>query len=423
MGRPKKHPHANNPDEASITWPFETDGDYLQDMDSTWQQASVVSANHTPMDLDMDLGGTAAFPMESSFNADMGLRDYLGPGFIPAQPLQTSDSLPHEMPIDQGLPNVNINFDPSIAPPSTNNIAPGTTPSELTYHTPSLSFQGTSPRDSLQDPDSATAPPPTTALPAAAMPSAYLPSSPCVCLYNLQHALASMHSLPEDITTAIQVARGACRTAHDAIQCPVCMPPTCETVKYPTVTFTTMMNLGSLLPCIADAYHRILAMIDAETHRAIASKDKSRLYFSLATLGGIWGTHHNPIPNPNGESSWQGSVPGTACADLLARFDQQDVDPKQWRLTLRALLKGDVNGLSGCDGGEGLTQVGLRDLVAQMDEKSRQRHAQIDQLLEAGLEPPVGLAGMRVGHSEVSTPYCRQVIALAREAVESIVIA
>lgn len=210
------------------------------------------------------------------------------------------------------------------------------------------------------------------------------------------------------------------------MQCPVCVPPLYEPNPYPMVTFTTMMTLGSLLPCIADAYHQILAMVDAETIRAIASETRSPLCFSLAAHGGIWGTAHaqpqqysNSTTN-NNDAAVTGS---DQCTEAMRRFDEQNMDPAQWRLTLRALLKVDVYGLSRCDGGEGFTQVGLRDLVAQMDEKSRQRHAQVDQMLEAGLAAPVGLAGMQLRHTNQSMPHCRKVIAMAREAVDSIVIA
>lgn len=378
-------------------------------------------------------------PMDPDFNGDMNFLDFLGPGFISEQPLPACP-LPHAMPIERGLLNINIDFDSYSPQQPVNSITPGSTPPDHTYHlvsTPSLTSHGTFPWDPNQDPNPATAPP--TAAAAAAPsppPPPSRPSFPCACLSNIYVALSSLHALPKDVTAAMQVARSACHAAHDAMQCPVCAPPIHEPVRHPMATFTTMMTLSSLLPCIADAYKRILDMIDAETLRAIMSETKSPLFFSLAAHGGIWGTpaHHaprssssssttpnNPNPNPD-DAAAATTEQEPLCAASLRRFDKQDMDPAQWRLTLRALLKVDVYGLSRDDSREAFTQVGLRDLVARMEETSRRRHAQVDQMLDAGLPAPVGLAGLPVRHSGQSVPSCRRVIAVAREAVDNIVI-
>lgn len=426
MGRPRKRNQQANTVvvQASDTYPtkLSNDGDRLLEIDPNWPQESVTLA----IDPAVDLAGTAVLPIDPTFNDDMSFLDFLGPDFVSEQPLQISP-LPRDIPLERGLLNINIDFDsPDLLQPAIS-VTPGKTPPDLIYHTaitPNLSSQGACPNDLNQDPN------PTAAVPSALsglppLPPALQPSiqpTPCACLSNLYRALSSIHTLPKDVTAAMQVARGACRIAHDAIQCPVCLPPTHEPVKYPMVTFTTMMTLGSLLPCLADAYHQILEMIDAETKRAIVSEKKPQLDFSLSAQGGIWGTPRPSSSSNDPNDAQEGGRPSGSCAQALTRFDKQDMNPEQWRRTQRALLKIDVYGLSRCDGGEGFTQIGLRDLVAQMDEKSLQRHAQVDRMLEAGLAPPIGLAGMAVQHSEMSVPTCRQVIVMARAAVDSIVI-
>lgn len=388
---------------------------HVRDIDMAWQQEPMIVSNDVGMD--MDLSGAAALPLDPSLSNAMSFLDFLGPDFITAQPLQIS-SLPREIPIERGLLNFNIDFDSHASRQAAYSDTPGTSPPDLIHHsasTPSQSSQGVTPNGHHQDPS------PTAASELSASSPSSIQAGPCACLSSLYLALSSIHSLPRNITAAVQVARSACRAAHDAIQCPVCAPPIHESVKYPAVSFTTMMNLGSLLPCIVDAYRQILEMIDAETSRAIACRIEP-LSFSLAAHGGIWGTLHANQGATTESHQERQSTPGL-CANALSRFDKQDMEPAQWRLTLRALLKVDVYGLERCDGGEGFTQIGLRDLVAQLEERSRQRHEQVDQMVEAGLTPPTGLAGIPQRHTNQGAPPCRQVIAIARQAVESLVIA
>lgn len=354
----------------------------------------------------------AALPVDPNFDSDMSFLDFLGPDFISSQPLQAF-SLPREIPTERGLLNIDIDFDSHTSSPEVMLQKASTS---------SAAFQETIPQQTHNPGIDQSSQP---SIPAATLPTALQPS-PCACLSNLYLALSSLHSLPKDITTAIAVARGACHTAHDSLQCPVCSPPIHEPIKHPMLTFTTMMTLGSLLPCLAEAYRQILADIDQETLRAIMSTEnkKSQLDFSLAAHGGIWATpHEHASPSPSSSPDPHMQQEGTAsCTKLLERFNKEDMDPAQWRLTLRALLKVDVYGLSRCDSGEGFVQVGLRDLVAQWDKRSRERHAQTDLMLEAGLAP-VGLAGMHQKHTDLGTPPCQQVIAIAREAINNIIIA
>lgn len=200
-----------------------------------------------------------------------------------------------------------------------------------------------------------------------------------------------------------------------------------------------MMLLCALVPAIADAYHRILALVDAETARALAAR--ARMPFSLSRCGGLGSRtcdHH----------LLAGSTTATAAA---VAYEDRLLEPAQWRLTVRGLLRLDVYGIdcnSNTDGeavavtsppppaarlgsgtgAGGFSQGGLRALVAQMEERSRTRHEEIDAMIDAGLVVPRTAGGLQLRHTkslqeEGKMPPCRHIIGLAREAVESLVIA
>lgn len=261
----------------------------------------------------------------------------------------------------------------------------------------------------LTPPSEAQRPPPSP-------PSSYaLDSSPptCSCLATLYLALDSLARLPTTTLPALHKARTATRTAHDALRCTACCPPIQATTTIGPVGFQTMMLLGTLLPVLADAYHRILTLVDAETRRAVV--DRRTVTFSLSAYGGMW----------NSFSTGGGGSTSEEQRRAAAVYENKEMAPGEWRLTVRSLLKMDVYGVSCRNGGcEKWQQIGLRDLVAEMDAKSLARHAEIDALIEAGLPPPVGMAGAPAQHSHVGrAPHCRSVIATAREAVESLHIA
>lgn len=322
--------------------------------------------------------------------------DFLGPDFLSDQPFEANHAACLEQQKQQaGIWNFDINFDPHYPPPLENNLDPSITPhippSLTMSSTPNLSPQGTSPPEYLH---------PATINPTVATAPPMSQNAACPCLASLYLALSSISPLPNDIVTAMQAARGACRTAHDTIQCAICSPPLSKAMEAPITTFQNTMILGALLPSIADAYERILEMVDAEASRAIMTQ--TQLQFSLCRYGGIWGN--------------------TGECHNVGRFNNQMMDPRQWRLTVRALLKVDVYGFQRPQGDMEFLQVGLKDLVVQMDEKSRARHAEVDRLIEAGLRPPT--AGRTpIKHTAESEPPCRKVISMAREAVARIVIA
>ncbi|KUI66332.1 hypothetical protein VM1G_02015 [Cytospora mali] len=321
--------------------------------------------------------------------ADTSFLDLLGPDFVSMEPFQAQPLSHHNAPLDRDSWNFDITFDPHYPPPpasSTENVSTQFPPAP-SLNTPSPSSQGAS--TTGQAPDS------------------------CNCLAILYLALDSLAHLPPEVGPAIRAARCASKAAHDTIQCQVCSPPLTQTMKVPMATFQNMMILGALIPSIADAYQRILDLVEAETARAIC--ERQQLRFALPEYGGIWG-----------EFGSSGRVCG-----VTSQYDDVWLEPAMWRLTVRALLKTDVYGLKpdpGRSGNGGLcyTHLGLKDIVGQMDEKSRRRHAEIDALVEAGLPPPTGPNGMPAHYERAQggeEPPCRRIIKIAGEAVDRLVIA
>ncbi|ROW11059.1 hypothetical protein VMCG_01373 [Cytospora schulzeri] len=324
--------------------------------------------------------------------ANMNFLDLLGPDFDLTQPSQVHPPGPKDDPAHRDIWNFEINFDTQYPPPPADGSerASNQIPPRPDLSTPSSSSQGPS------APELAPHPP-----------------GSCSCLANLYLALDSLARLPTEVEPAIRVTRGASKTAHDVIQCQTCFPPLTETLKVPITALQNTMVLGALLPSVVEAYQRILDMVEAETARAIC--EHRQLRFSLPGYGGVWGRL--------GES-------GRLCG-MSTRYAEQWMQPAMWRLVVRALLRTDVYGInfdSGKPGDSGQcpSHLGLKDIIGQMDEKSRTRHAEIDAMVEAGLPAPTGPTGAAVHHSQArggEEPPCRKVIQIAGEAVDRLVIA
>jgi len=232
-------------------------------------------------------------------------------------------------------------------------------------------------------------------------------------------ALDSIQHLPKQVGPAMRVARSAARTAHDTMSCPTCSPRDMADVhmRPPVQSFQNMMMLGALLPTIANAYNRILGMVDGEATRADAQH--LQLAFSLEEYGGLWGRL--------GELD-------DVCGSTAA-LNNAVLDPLTWRRTVRALLRCDVYGInsssSTADDGSGegpeprcmtLVQIGLKDIVVRMDERSRLRHESMDAAIAAGvITEPECHGHMTLAPGEKHT--CQRIIEIARKAIDDLVIA
>ncbi|KAL2258144.1 hypothetical protein VTK26DRAFT_8670 [Humicola hyalothermophila] len=229
----------------------------------------------------------------------------------------------------------------------------------------------------------------------------------CGCLAALYLAMQSLQSLPKEVGSAIQVTRTASKAAHDAILCPVCgNPPLTLTGVPPVNAIQNMMMLGALLPSLSNAYMQILTMIDAEA--AAADAEHRKITFSLKSYGGVWG--------------WMASACSTKCQGGVERLEGAQLEPVLWRLTVRALLKIDVYGVNeftpGNDGCDGMQQPGLKDIINMMEERSRRRHEQVNQLVAAGILQKSPADSLDPGEK----PTCMRIIDIAKRSMDELVI-
>ncbi|KAK1754837.1 hypothetical protein QBC47DRAFT_202499 [Echria macrotheca] len=235
----------------------------------------------------------------------------------------------------------------------------------------------------------------------------------CACLSSLYLALDSLQHLPNDVTAAMKIARTAARSAHDAVMCDACGNPPLDYARAPNIqSFQNLMMLGALLPSLANAYTRILGMIDAEATKA--DQERRQLLLKLDDYGGLWGSlaiGFNAMPERD-------------------KFWGKPLEPALWRLTIRSLLKLDVYGLHPAAGGaDDLANLdccmqqeylGLKDIIAMVEERSRKRHQQLDMALASGLiEKPTTDCAYEIGQED---PPCMRIIDIAKRSMNDLVI-
>lgn len=237
-----------------------------------------------------------------------------------------------------------------------------------------------------------------------------IPVAICGCLSSLYLALESLTHLPEDVPSAMRVARSATKVAQDVIECPHCSNSFFKDPlkPQPVQAFQNMMFLGALVPSACNAYAHILELIDRDTDRA--KKNNKELYFSFKEVGGLWG---HVIDD-------QGS-----CSALQA-YNNKHLYPEIWRTTVRSILKLDIYGLGGKSGispGGKQLQRGLKDIVDQLECTSRRRHEIADELFAAGQLPS---HSRYIMHAHMPCPpeqrNCVRVIESARMALNNLVI-
>ncbi|KAI0136719.1 hypothetical protein BJ170DRAFT_677588 [Xylariales sp. AK1849] len=235
----------------------------------------------------------------------------------------------------------------------------------------------------------------------------------CACTASLYLAIESMQKLPNDVTAAVQQARFAAKAAYGVVNCSCGIPieaPTEAPAENPQAMhhFQTLMLLATLIPSIVHAYQRILSMVDRETAQAQA--DRREIAFTLQYYGGVWG----PL--------------GRDTCGVGRMLDYKMMEPTIWRLTVRALLRVDVYGISNDCGGGGPDKLstdplhlGLSDIVTQMENRSKVRHAVLDAMILSGAwqEPKCVLKMHKTGE----TPTCQRIIRMARSAIDNLVIA
>ncbi|KAK3394163.1 hypothetical protein B0H63DRAFT_38516 [Podospora didyma] len=428
MGRPRKRAHveANKPVEEG---PLEE------------QQATAV---FRPLDGNFDFDDSFGMDLDMSFldvdNSDINFLDLLGGGFPSSEQQDNSLANGAEVPFHSGVnitksgtnPKINgfevmghyltnIDFDDATNPAPPPPPAQEFTPEEVARFMPYSVT--TVPSEASSDDKPPSLSPPTSAY----SPTTHAtPAPPCACLSRLYLALDSLQRLPTDVAVAMKVARTAARTAHDTILCPVCgqLPLPIEgnliIHRQPVSVMQNMMMLGALLPSLSNTYMRILEMVDAEVAQADA--EGRTMTFSLTDYGGIWGCL--AAVNFN--------------CDATEKLEKAFLKPSVWRLTVRALLKVDVYGLNdathpatisphdwnlpdSAEAASSIRQLGLKDIISMMEERSRTRHEELDALIASGaVQQPDDTNYVPLCSGD--KPTCMRIIDIAKKSMNDLII-
>lgn len=417
MGRPRKHRAVEATEPVAITQPTEAPiAAPAAAPTATPTAAPLVTQTETvpPVVIsDFDFDSTIAMDLDLSFldmnNMDMNFLELVDPNSqFPPAPDQTSQSQgsthfakppprPNAFwPMSGNLPDIDFDEpDPSLIPPP----APEMTPEEVAQLF-AVDVAETLP--SLSPPSSSS---PST----YASPTEPDNHKPCGCLSALYLALDSLQSLPKEVGEAMRVARTAAKTAHNTILCPVCGDPPLESPCKPQIqALQSMMMLGALLPSLSNAYMRILSMVDAEA--AAADAERRQIKFTIEGYGGLWG--------------WMAKMDPVRCG-ASERLEGALLEPILWRLTVRALLKMDVYGINeftpGVEAGDDAQQPGLKDIINMMEERSRRRHQQLDELVASGVELKTACEYVPLS-STGEKPTCMRIIDIAKRSMDDLVI-
>jgi hypothetical protein len=238
----------------------------------------------------------------------------------------------------------------------------------------------------------------------------------CSCLASIYLALDSLQHLPTTVIGAINTARTASKTAYNTIDCPVCAnPPLGPPNSNPPIqSLQNMMMLGALLPSLSNAYKTILRQVDEEA--AAAALSFSKLTFDLVAFGGLWGSLADP---------------DNLCG-AVENVNGRDLEPGMWRLAVRSLLKIDVYGASTCmrvrkdlggekKQGEPLRQLGLKDIIQMMEQRSRRRHEEMDRLVrEGGMEGHDACDYVPLENERGEKPTCLRIVDVAKRSLMSL---
>jgi hypothetical protein len=240
-----------------------------------------------------------------------------------------------------------------------------------------------------------------------------LPSIACGCLSSLYLALDSLSRIPDDIPSAMRVARNATKIAHDVIKCPYCSDSLNDdpTQPPPIQSLQNLMCLAALVPSACNAYAVILTMLDKGT--AAAKEDGRTIWFSFKEMGGLFGALDHEHDD---------------CTQYQS-LNNQWLQPDVWRTTMRAILRLDVYGFGSKDMAQGahgpaLYQNGLKDVVRLLEERSKRRHDKMDKMAAEGKTPHTHYAIMpQYRPMPPEQRHCMVVLEAARVALENLVIA
>ncbi|ATZ55126.1 hypothetical protein BCIN_11g04140 [Botrytis cinerea B05.10] len=234
----------------------------------------------------------------------------------------------------------------------------------------------------------------------------------CSCLSSMYLSLSALHQFPSEIDEALKVVRGASIVASKAIWCPACGAIALISPTPPIEAFQNTMLIGTILPIIANGYGRLLKMVDEATSEAIA-KGQTKI-FRYLEYGGLC-EHQRPIHE------------AVECIGNALPMADREMQPAEWRTTVRALLRADIYGHDQ----PGFKYKGLRDIISEMEQRQNARHNILDAQVAAGVRsrehdhfPDLNVTDStaRQCYGE-KTRGCLEILKIAKMAVDSIVIA
>ncbi|KAI9644677.1 hypothetical protein NHQ30_006701 [Ciborinia camelliae] len=239
-----------------------------------------------------------------------------------------------------------------------------------------------------------------------------IPGEKCSCLSSMYMSLSALQQFPSEIDEALKVVRDATIVASKAIWCPLCGSVVLTSPTPPIDAFQNMMLIGTILPIIANGYGRLLKMVDEATAEAIV-KGQTKIFKSLDYGGSC--EHQKTLDQ------------AVDCIGKKPPMVDREMQPAEWRTTVRALLRADIYGHDQ----PGFKYKGLRDLISEMEGRQNARHDILDAQVEAGVLstehnhfPYLKVADLQAKQCYGNkTRGCMEILKMAKMAVDGLVIA
>jgi hypothetical protein len=212
---------------------------------------------------------------------------------------------------------------------------------------------------------------------------------PCSCLATIYLALSSLQEFPSDVEAALGAIRSALNTAQAVLRCGQCCRCGGTPRKPSTEALQNTMLLNTLLPVIVNSYRRLLEMVDSEANIAKAAGYQMNCKI-------IQDSSNRDRSDLFGETE---SVENVFMA------------PDDWRAGMHRLLRADVYG-------HDMVNLGLKSILAEMEQRQRNGHLRMEKLSHFGL---MNISQERQCLGEDNAP-CLLMLNITKIALESLAI-
>lgn len=324
-------------------------------------------------------------------------------GFEPTQ--QFPQTLPLDTP--NSLWNLNADDSRNIWHFGDHDLLGGT---PIDFSDMNMHKQGETHASTNQEPELSTGSDPSSSSPNSNDSPFPISGDKCSCLSSMYLSLSALQQFPSEIDEALKVVRGASFVAAKAIWCPACGAIGLTSPTPPIEAFQNTMLIGTILPIIANGYGRLLKMVDEATAEAIA-KGQTKI-FRYLEYGGLC-EHQKPLDK------------AVDCIGKALPMADREMQPAEWRTTVRALLRADIYGHDQ----PGFKYKGLKEIISEMEQRQNARHNMLDAQVAAGVRrlehdhfPDLKAVEVKECFGE-RTRACMEILKIAKMAVDSIVIA